>query len=1395
MAANLEIGGAVKRTQKGDADWYYGGDNEAWASLAAAKAGVPAAVRPGKTVGVFVSGSVVEYWWPTSAVSDADLVIKVPPVVTDASPVNGSSNPVQSGGVYTALNNKQDSLGYTAENTANKNVANGYAGLDGSGKVSSAQLPSYVDDVLEFANLAALPTTGETGKIYVTLDTNFEYRWSGSAYIRLVSSPGTTDALAEGVTNLYYTAARVKAYADTLYASLTGSYTDPAWINSLAASKLTGDTLPANVIHSILTTLGTIITGVWNATVIDPQYGGTGLAAYTIGDLLYASGPTTLSKLLAVATGNVLLSGGAGTAPTYGKVGLTTHVTGILPITNGGTGTSSTFTPGSLIFAGPSGVYTQDNANLFYDATNHRIGFSTTAPTHQLTLGSTSTGIAYYNTTDQTTNYERVRHYWSGGVYNITYENGGTGSTGRTIALGFLGSTQLLIKNNGGDVTGTVTVARLVNAGAMFGVGGGQQISNTTSTPVSGYGISILPTIVNTLANGYSALYISPFESSIGTGGNYLINAGTNTGASASGTHSSVFTVDRVGNTLVSGNLTVTPIASAGGLVTTTSSGQLGSLPSVAAGSVLVSNGIGALPIYTASPTFFQWFRGGNVSSANRGTSGYGIDSAYSTFLDNSTVVNGTVSNYSVVAFAGGAFSATNTGVTASNLATVYIASAPTAGTNVTASNTYALQIASGNSIFGGNTYFSGNIGIGTTTPNTSLEVLIAGAGGGVAATNVSGIRATRTTTNQSQYIQMDLTDGSFARLYSQGAGKGLAFVNVSGNAAGNNTQDGIVFYTPSSSAGVANTVPTLVINSGRPFVGIGLPLSNSFASSFLTLGGSTVSMPAWGLNGIQLQAVASTFNNSSTAASTVIAGITAINSFAASTITSTNTGVSYNGIATVYIDNAPIAGTNVSITNNYALYSASGANFFNGATTFAGGGTLTSSTLLQSYISIFPTISQTGTAGFRGLYLSAYITSQGSGNSQSLIDIGTNTAANGAGTHNSKFSVNYSGDTNIGGQLAVPGGSIITSVPFTAGNFYVTGFNAASQPSTQATWLFGGATSVQLRVNLGGTTISSLTANNNYTNTLIANTGYNTASTGTHAFANSLTVLPVTLGTNNGASVTNTASLYIDNAGTGGTNNYALYSAAGTNYFGGNTIFNSPIWGTGLSSGSSAFLVTGGATIVNTASDAKVQLGGSTNMMWRVLLNASSAASLSSGLSYANLVVGSSPVALSASGTSPVIANVAINPIGTVTTGGGTATVGATLYLGGAGTGAVDNYALYSKSGANYFGGNLLIGTTSDNITDKVQVSGNVNLLTPGNKIKIATGTNASIGTSTLVAGTITINTTAVSASSIIMICRKANGGTIGGLTYGTIVAGTSFVISSDSSADTSQVNWWILN
>ena len=69
--------------------------------------------------------------------------------------------------------------------SSQKGAAGGVAELDSSGKVPSTQLPSYVDDVLEYDDQASFPETGETGKIYVAKDTNKTYRWSGTAYVEI----------------------------------------------------------------------------------------------------------------------------------------------------------------------------------------------------------------------------------------------------------------------------------------------------------------------------------------------------------------------------------------------------------------------------------------------------------------------------------------------------------------------------------------------------------------------------------------------------------------------------------------------------------------------------------------------------------------------------------------------------------------------------------------------------------------------------------------------------------------------------------------------------------------------------------------------------------------------------------------------------------------------------------------------------------------------------------------------------------------------------------------------------------------------------------------------------------------------------------------------------------
>lgn len=116
---------------------------------------------------------------------------------------------------------------------------------------------------------------------------------------------------------------------DIIYCSSTGNYSRLS--KSTAATRYISNTGTNNNVAWSQVALATGVSG-----TLPAANGGTGIASYAVGDLLYASGATTVASLADVATGNVLISGGVTTAPSYGKVDLTTHVTGVLPVANGG---------------------------------------------------------------------------------------------------------------------------------------------------------------------------------------------------------------------------------------------------------------------------------------------------------------------------------------------------------------------------------------------------------------------------------------------------------------------------------------------------------------------------------------------------------------------------------------------------------------------------------------------------------------------------------------------------------------------------------------------------------------------------------------------------------------------------------------------------------------------------------------------------------------------------------------------------------------------------------------------------------------------------------------------------------------------------------------------------
>ena len=105
--------------------------------------------------------------------------------------------------------------------------------------------------------------------------------------------------------------------------------------------------------------------------------GGTGQSSYAVGDLLYASTTTALSKLADVATGNALISGGVGVAPSYGKIALTTHVSGTLPTANGGTNLTS-FTTNGVVYASSTSALATGSL-LVFDGSNLGLGVTPSA--------------------------------------------------------------------------------------------------------------------------------------------------------------------------------------------------------------------------------------------------------------------------------------------------------------------------------------------------------------------------------------------------------------------------------------------------------------------------------------------------------------------------------------------------------------------------------------------------------------------------------------------------------------------------------------------------------------------------------------------------------------------------------------------------------------------------------------------------------------------------------------------------------------------------------------------------------------------------------------------------------------------------------------------------------
>lgn len=479
----------------------------------------------------------------------------------------------------------------------------------------------------------------------------------------------------------------------------------------------------------------------------------------------------------------------------------------------------------------------------------------------------------------------------------------------------------------------------------------------------------------------------------------------------------------------------------------------------------------------------------------------------------------------------------------------------------------------------------------------------------------------------------------------------------------------------------------------------------------------------------------------------------------------------SYTTLSAVSAIYAPIAsptftGTATAPTYSASTYTGSGTNL--NITTNGGN---SNSTISLDFPGISTTTGQirigrltTTTAAFGlGVYkgdgtgtINAYI----SGNSNSYFNASTgNVSIGSASVSGSKLGIN--------GGVSIGSGQFTNASP-------TNGLLVQGQVS-----LLGG-------ISMSGNISASSGANNTFGNVIGTNihqasatyTDTSTASSTTLTY-NSANVFnaPVFASTNTSVTYTFPSTIQINGAPTAGTN-VALTSPVSLLVLAGSSVFNG---GISTSTGgffSNANLV--GNQVAISTNISQYQFGGSSNVALRSGFYGSTSTTITSGYSYGSVILASAPFTTASGSTTAWAANMVINPLGTITLGGGGASLtnSTTLFVGAASSTGTNKYTAYFDTG-------------------NVQIAnGNITLATAGNGILIKEGTNATMGTGTLSGGTLTVSTTKVTANSRIFIQNEGGGvsGNYGILAVTSKSAGTSFTVTSSNVLDTATFTWLII-
>ncbi len=441
-------------------------------------------------------------------------------------------------------------------------------------------------------------------------------------------------------------------------------------------------------------------------------------------------------------------------------------------------GANNAFTPLQIRAAGSGfGEYLDTSGNL---------GLLTTAPTHTLTLGSTSSGIAQYNTVDQTTNWERNRQYWSGNVFNIANDTGGTG-TARNMHIA---------TNNANIDIGAGSGLSAVSGIALYkgstGTAGNVEVYYTPNGS-SGVQSNLLldPTIQQTGTAGYRALHIAPFEQTVGSGARYLIDAGTSSAAGGGyngGSYTQKFYVDQSGGVGISSQL------------------RIGSF---------------------SNNSIFGINRSG-WSVPAWGTRGIATSIEANTYNDSSSATGTVATNTTFTSLGIPTLTSTNASVVYTNASNLYIDGAPTASGNASITNSYALYVNAGTSIFNGASQLVGGIATRTGTPDL----------GAFFAVGNSGMASTVQTQNlfggaSTVYYRAGFSNNASSAIVGANANYANAFVGSAPfTTSGSGTNAWLTNFTANTLGAVTSGGAT-VTNTATAYIGAasaGVGSSNNYA-------------------------------------------------------------------------------------------------------------------------------------------------------------------------------------------------------------------------------------------------------------------------------------------------------------------------------------------------------------------------------------------------------------------------------------------------------------------------------------------------------------------------------------------------------------------------------------